>query len=210
VKTGIYARVSTFEQTAENQLQELRRYVQARGWEPVEYVDEGVSGSRESRPALDRLLNDARRRRLDAVVVWRLDRFGRSLRHLILTIDELHALGVAFISLTEGLDATSPAGKLQLHILGAISEFERGRIVERVRAGLARARAQGRRLGRPKAPVPVDRLATVTDLSNADAARALGVSVSTVKRWRRAQKTLLRPDSLSPRIADDSGTAHVT
>src|ERR1700751_6400854 len=95
------------------------------------------------------LLADARRRRFDVLVVWRLDRLGRNLKHLITLLEELQALGIAFVSLNEGIDATTPAGKLQMHILGAIAEFERARIAERVRAGLVRARAQGKRLGRP-------------------------------------------------------------
>src|SRR5207253_408998 len=111
-------------------------------------VDRGVSGSKDRRPALDVLLRDARRRRFDVLVCWRLDRLGHNLKHLITLLDELQTLGVAFVSLSEGIDATTPAGKLQMHVLGAISEFERGRIVERVRAGLARAKAQGKRLGR--------------------------------------------------------------
>lgn len=118
-------------------------------------VNRGVSGAKDRRPALDQLLADARRRRFDVLVCWRLDRLGRSLKHLITLLDELQALGVAFVSLAEGIDATTPAGKLQMHILGAIAEFERGRIQERVRAGLARARAQGKRLGRPRRqPIP--------------------------------------------------------
>jgi hypothetical protein len=100
------------------------------------------------------------------------------------------ALGIAFVSLGEGIDATTPAGKLQLHILAAIAEFERARIQERVLAGLARARAQGKRLGRPKARVPLDRLLAVAALPNTDAARALSVSLATIKRWRKAQKSL--------------------
>jgi DNA invertase Pin-like site-specific DNA recombinase len=144
MKAAIYARVST---VVQNQLQELRRYVEARGWTAAEYVDRGVSGAKDRRPALDRLLADAKRRRFDVAVCWRLDRLGRSLKHLISLLDDLQSLGVAFVSLAEGIDATTPAGKLQMHILGAIAEFEKGRIVERVRAGLARARAQGQRLG---------------------------------------------------------------
>src|SRR5712671_3010348 len=101
------------------------------------------------RPALDQLVTDARRRRFDVLVCWRLDRLGRSLRHLITLLEELQALGIAFVSLNEGIDATTPAGKLQMHILGAIAEFERARIAERVKAGLRRARADGKRLGRP-------------------------------------------------------------
>src|SRR6202795_2111815 len=145
MKAAIYARVSTVDQEPENQLQELRRYVEARGWTAKEYVDRGVSGAKDRRPALDQLLTNAKRRRFDVVVCWRLDRLGRNLKHLITLLEDLQALGVAFVSLAEGIDATTPAGKLQMHILGAISEFERGRIRERVLAGLPRARAQGRR-----------------------------------------------------------------
>src|SRR3954463_8050128 len=157
MRCAVYARVSTLDQEPENQLQELRRYVEARGWLAVEYVDRGVSGAKERRPALDQLLADAKRRRFDVLVCWRLDRLGRSLKHLITLLDELQSLGVAFVSLAEGIDATTPAGKLQMHILGAIAEFERGRIRERVLAGLQRARAQGKRLGRPKSRLPIER-----------------------------------------------------
>src|SRR6266568_4876642 len=185
MKAAIYARVSTVDQEPENQLQEIRRYVEARGWSAVEYVDRGVSGAKDRRPALDQLLADARRRRFDVVVCWRLDRLGRNLKHLITLLEELQALGVAFVSLAEGIDATTPAGKLQMHILGAIAEFEKERIRERVLAGLQRARIQGRRLGRPRAVVPVERIRTVSGLPIDDAARALRVSRSTLKRWRR-------------------------
>src|SRR5437899_8992700 len=189
MKAAIYARVSTVDQEPENQLQELRRYVQARGWTAAEYVDRGVSGTKDRRPALDQLLTDAKRRRFDVVVCWRLDRLGRSLKHLITLLDELQALTVAFVSLAEGIDATTPAGKLQMHILGAIAEFERERIRERVLAGLQRARREGKALGRPKGALPLDRLATVASLSLTDAAATLGVSRSTLKRWRRGQKS---------------------
>src|ERR1700681_167654 len=154
MRAAIYARVSTFDQEPENQLQELRRYIQARGWTAAEYVDRGVSGAKDRRPALDRLLALGRRRRFDVLICWRLDRLGRNLKHLITLLDELQALGVAFVSLAEGIDATTPAGKLQMHILGAIAEFERDRIRERVLAGLQRARAQGKRLGRPRKARP--------------------------------------------------------
>src|SRR5450759_2529078 len=150
MKAAIYARVSTFDQEPENQLAEVRRYCEARGWTAVEYTDKGVSGAKDRRPALDQGISDARRRRFDVVVCWRLDRLGRNLKHLIALLEDLQVLGVAFVSLAEGIDATKPAGKLQMHILGAIAEFERDRIVERVKAGLARARAQGRKLGRPQ------------------------------------------------------------
>ena len=127
LRAAVYARVSTYDQEVENQLGELRRFVDARGWEAREYVDEGISGAVEQRPALDELVRDAKRRRFDVLVCWRLDRLGRSLKHLITLLDDLQALGVAFVSLAEGIDATTPAGKLQMHILGAISEFERAR-----------------------------------------------------------------------------------
>src|SRR5438309_8421534 len=171
MKAAIYARVSTIDQEPENQLQELRRYVEARGWTAAENVDRGVSGAKDRRPALDRLLADARRRRFDVVVCWRLDRLGRNLKHLITLLEELQALGVAFVSLAEGIDATTPAGRLQMQILGAIAEFERGRIRERVMAGLRRARSEGRQLGRPKASVPRDRVAAVDGMPLDAAAR---------------------------------------
>jgi DNA invertase Pin-like site-specific DNA recombinase len=181
-RVAIYARVSTLDQQPENQLLELRRYAEARGWRVVaEHVDHGISGAKERRPALDALKADAKRRRIDAVLCWRLDRLGRNLRHLILLLDELQALGVAFVSLAEGIDATTPAGKLQLHILGAIAEFERERIRERVRAGLARARSQGRTLGRRRAVVPP--VAVPKGLTVRAAAEAWGVSKSTAARW---------------------------
>src|SRR5580765_4797971 len=132
MRAAIYARVSTFDQEPENQLQELRRYVAARGWTAVEYTDRGVSGAKDRRPALDDVIRDAKRRRFDVLVCWRLDRLGRNLKHLITVLEEFQALGIAFVSLAEGTDATTPAGKLQMHILGAIAEFERSRIAERV------------------------------------------------------------------------------
>ena len=191
MRAAIYARVSTLDQHPENQLAELRRYVAARGWDAaVEYVDHGVSGAKESRPALDRLVKDARRRKFDVVVTWKLDRLGRNLKHLITLLDDLQALGVAFVSLNEGIDATTPAGRLQMHVLGAIAEFERSRIVERVRAGLARARAQGKRLGRRAYDIASERFDAVDHLSLRDAATALGVSRSVVHRFRLSRKPL--------------------
>jgi DNA invertase Pin-like site-specific DNA recombinase len=191
MRAALYARVSTLDQEPENQLQELRRYVEARGWTAQEYVDHGISGAKDKRPALDQLVRDAKRRRFDVLVCWRLDRLGRNLRHLILLLDELHAVGVAFVSLAEGIDATTPAGRLQLHVLGAIAEFERARIAERVKAGLGRARAQGRKLGRPERVIGEDVLASVRGLSTRAAAIKLGVSPATAHRWL-SQKTPLK------------------
>ena len=183
MKVAIYARVSTFDQEPENQLQELRRYAEARGWSGQEYVDRGVSGAKDRRPALDALVSDAKRRKFDVLLCWRLDRLGRNLRHLVTMIEELQTMGIAFVSLGEGIDCTTPAGKLQLHILAALAEFERARIQERVKAGLARARAQGVRLGRPrKARATVE----VPGGSVRAAARTWGVSKSTAARWINA------------------------
>ena len=180
-RAAIYARVSTLDQEPENQLAELRQYITARGWTAVEYVDHGISGAKARRPALDRVIQDARRRRFDVLVCWRLDRLGRNLKHLVTLLDELQALGVAFVSLGEGIDCTTPAGRLQLHILAALAEFERSRIAERVQAGLARARKQGTRLGRPRLTRPPMHLPK--GLTVRQAAGAWGVSKSTAARW---------------------------
>ena len=190
MKAAVYARVSTLEQEPENQLQELRRYVEARGWTGQEYVDRGVSGSKDRRPALDELVRDAKRRRFDVLVCWRLDRLGRNLRHLILLLDELQALGINFVTLAESIDTTTPAGRLQLHVLSAISQFERDRISERVRAGLQRVRTQGKRLGRPERHVPEKVLSPVRGLSVREAARKLGVSPATAHRWLSQKSSL--------------------
>jgi DNA invertase Pin-like site-specific DNA recombinase len=183
---AIYARVSTFDQEPENQLAELRRYSSARGWASREYVDRGVSGAKDRRAALDSLLKDARRRKFDVVVVWRLDRLGRNLKHLVLLLEELQALGIAFVSLAEGIDATTPAGKLQMHILAAIAEFERARIAERVRAGLARVRASGKHLGRPAVCLNVSQIHETAHVSIRVAAGSVGVSRSVLHRARVA------------------------
>jgi DNA invertase Pin-like site-specific DNA recombinase len=186
---ALYARVSTMDQTCENQLLELRAYCAARGWQVRrEYVDTGVSGSKDRRPALDDLIADARRRRFGVLVCWRLDRLGRNLRHLVTLLEELRELGIGFVSLGEGIDLGTPAGRLQLHILAALAEFERSRIQERVRAGLARAKRQGIRLGRPAETLPLDRLAAVRGLSVRQAAKVLGVSRSTAQRWLTASQ----------------------
>ncbi|HZT76406.1 MAG TPA: recombinase family protein [Vicinamibacterales bacterium] len=181
---AIYARVPTLDQEPENQLAELRRYIDARGWAAAEYVDRGVSGTKDRRPALDQLVRDAKRRRFDVLVCWRLDRLGRNLKHLIMLLDDLQALVVAFVTLGEGIDTTTPAGRLQLHVLSAISQFERDRLAERVRAGLARARAQVK-LGRPRRYVDPQRFLSLMAVSQREAARRLGVPRSTLQRLRK-------------------------
>ena len=146
---ALYARVSTADQNCEVQLGALRDYAQ--GMEAVEYVDEGVSGARARRPALDDLLADARRRRFNSVVVVKLDRLARSVRHLTQMVAEFDAWGVDLVVLDQGIDTSTPTGRLLFHILATIAEFERDLIRERTRAGIAAARRRGKRLGRPRA-----------------------------------------------------------
>jgi DNA invertase Pin-like site-specific DNA recombinase len=150
---ALYARVSTLngQQDPEMQLSELREYAVRRGLTVYnEYIDQGVSGSKESRPALNQLMSDARRCRFDAVLVWKIDRFGRSLKHLVNSLADLSAYGIAFISLRDNLDLSTPSGRLMFQIIGAMAEFERALIQERVKACLRNAKAKGRRIGRPK------------------------------------------------------------
>ncbi len=163
-RAALYARVSTAngQQDPELQLSELREYVARRGWEIAEiYTDNGVSGSKDSRPALNRLMADAGQRKFDTVLVWKLDRFGRSLRHLINALAELEARGIAFVSLRDNLDLGTPSGRLMFQIIGAMAEFERALIQERVRAGLRHARSKGKRLGRPTIVVDHSRIASL-------------------------------------------------
>jgi DNA invertase Pin-like site-specific DNA recombinase len=161
IRVALYARVSTLNnQDPEMQLSELREYARHRDLQITEeYIDQGVSGCKESRPALNRLMADACRRRFDAILVWKIDRFGRSLKHLVNSLAELAALGVAFISLRDNLDLSTPSGRLMFQIIGAMAEFERALIQERVRAGLRNARAKGKRLGRPRVTVDASRIA---------------------------------------------------
>jgi DNA invertase Pin-like site-specific DNA recombinase len=158
---ALYARVSTVNhgQDPEVQLRELREFCQRRRFEiAVEYVDKGISGSRERRPALDQLMVICRKRLVDAVVVYRYDRFARSLRQLVLALEEFRALGIDFISLHEGVDTSTPNGRLVFGIFASIAEFERELIRDRVRSGLAAARAKGKRIGRPRVPVDALRI----------------------------------------------------
>ena len=164
MRTALYARVSTSDkgQDPEMQLRELREHCQRRGWTIIgEYVDVGISGSKDSRPELNKLVADAHRRKLDALLVWKLDRFGRSLKHLVNSLAEFEALGVAFISLKESLDLTTPAGRLMFGVISAMAEFERDLIRERVKAGIANRRAKGFRVGRKPIILDAGRLATM-------------------------------------------------
>ena len=155
-RVAIYARVSTADkgQSPEMQLRELQEYCERRGLQITgEYTDVGVSGAKDSRPELNRLMTDAKHRRFDAVCVWKLDRFGRSLRHLVNALADLESLGVSFISLKDNLDLSTPSGRLMFQIIGAMAEIERALIQERVKAGLRNARAKGKKLGRPRVAI---------------------------------------------------------
>jgi DNA invertase Pin-like site-specific DNA recombinase len=150
MKAILYARVSTTDkQDPEMQLAELREYTSRRGWELCGAFVDRTSGSRESRPALDEVMSLCQQRKTDVVIVWKLDRLGRSLKHLVNILAEWETLGVAFISLRDNLDLTRPSGKLMFHVIGAMAEFERALIQERVKAGLALAKKAGRCGGRP-------------------------------------------------------------
>jgi len=174
-RVALYARVSTLNgQDPELQLSELREYAARRGWTiSGEYVDQGVSGAKESHPELNRLTADAHRRVFDAVLVWKIDRYGRSLKHLVNALADLSAYGVAFVSLRDNLDLSTPSGRLMFQIIGAMAEFERALIQERVRAGLRNARAKGQKLGRPR---------RIADSSKVAALRASGVSWRAISR----------------------------
>jgi DNA invertase Pin-like site-specific DNA recombinase len=171
------------------QLEELRAYCKRRGWEIAgEYVDIGISGAKERRPALDRLLVLCRKRSVDAVVVYRYDRFARSLRQLVNALEEFRALGIDFVSLHEGVDTSTPNGRLVFGIFASIAEFERELIRDRVRSGLASAKAKGKRLGRPRVIVDSDRIATLrrAGMSWAKIGETLGVGEGTVRRTAQA------------------------
>lgn len=194
MRCAIYARVSTSDQSTEMQLEELRTYAGHRAFEIVEeFVDVGQSGSKDRRPALDRLMVAVHERRVDVVLVWKLDRLGRSLRHLVNVLAEMEARGVALVSLRDNLDLSTPAGRLMFQVIGAMAEFERSLIVERVKAGLSAARRRGVRLG--GRPVLVNhrkvRDLASKGLSTRAIAAEVGASQATV--WR-----IIAADSQAP------------
>lgn len=176
LRVALYGRVSTLDkgQDVNLQLNELREYSTRRNWHVAgEYVDNGVSGAKESRPELNRLMADAKKRRFDVIAVWKLDRFGRSLKHLVMTLADLESLGIVFVSLRDGFDLSTPSGRLMFQIIGAMGEFERNLIRERVRAGMAHARAKGRKLGRARVHV---------DMAAVEARRGKGESLRAIAR----------------------------
>jgi DNA invertase Pin-like site-specific DNA recombinase len=194
VMAAVYARVSTLHhgQDPAMQTRELVEYCQRRGWEIFDcFVDEGVSGKKDSRPELNRLMADAHARRFDVVVVWRFDRFSRSVSHLCRALETFHALKIDFVSMMEQIDTTTPAGTFVFHVLAAVAQSERQTTVERVRAGLRNARAKGKRLGRPTKRVDVDKINALraTGHSWRSTADVMKLSVGTVYAAARSQHT---------------------
>lgn len=193
-RAALYLRVSTVDQHPETQLHELRRFANQRGFEIVEeYTDHGVSGTKARRPALDRMLKDAHRHHFDVVLVWSCDRLARSTKHFLQVLDELNDLGIQFLSQREAIDTDGPLGRAIVVIVSAVAELERSLIVERVRAGMRRAKLDGRRIGRT--PLDVDREAIVRD-------RLTGLSLTDVgKKYRVSRATVCRLVNESRRIA---------
>lgn len=158
-RVGIYARVSTRDQTTENQLLDLRKHCEARGWQIVaECTDNGISGAKDDRPQLKAIMNLARKRKLDILLVWRFDRFARSLTHLVNSLEELRRLGVDFVSYQESIDTSTPQGRMVFGVMASLAEFERALIQERIKAGLRRAKAHGKQAGPHRAGVNMDTL----------------------------------------------------
>jgi len=186
MRAAIYARVNTANngQDPTMQTRELMEYCERRGTVAGEYVDIGISGTKESRPELDRLMADAHRRRFDAVVVWKFDRFARSVSHLLRALETFRAQGIEFVSFSEQLDTSTPAGKMVFTVLGAVAELERGLIVERVKAGLRNARAKGKTLGRPRKVLDTKRVVALRTqgIGWKRIAADMGVGVGTLYR----------------------------
>ncbi len=191
MKVAIYARVSTANngQDPTVQTRELEEYCQRRGWKVAgQYVDVGISGSKEKRPQLDRLIADAHHRKFDAVIVWKFDRFARSVSHLLRALETFKALGIEFVSLSEQVDTSTPTGKMVFTVLGAVAELERSLIAERVRAGLRNAKAKGKKLGRPRIAVDAARVARLRaqGASWREISRELGLGKGSVQRAFRS------------------------
>jgi DNA invertase Pin-like site-specific DNA recombinase len=184
MRIGIYARVSTKDQSCELQVRDLRAYCQARGFDLVrEYVDVGQSGAKDSRPELNKLMDDARKRQFDAIVVWRFDRFARSTKHLLTALEEFRSLGIQFISYQENIDTSSALGQALFTIVSAVAQLERDLIRERVTAGIRNARANGKKLGRPRSTVDRDRILQLKAQGHSlrQIATTLGIGYGTVR-----------------------------
>src|SRR6202035_4330664 len=184
MRIGIYARVSTRDQNCEMQVRDLRAYCMARGFDLVrEYVDVGQPGAKDSRPEFNKLMDDARKRQFDAIVVWRFDRFARSTKHLLLALKEFRALGIQFISYMENIDTSSALGQALFTIVSAVAQLERELIRERVTAGIRNARTNGKTLGRPKSGVDSERILQLRAQGHSlqQIATNLGVGYGTVR-----------------------------
>ena len=194
MRAAIYARVSTHNgQDPTLQTRELEEYCGRRAWEIAgEYVDTGVSGAKDSRPELNRLMADAKRRKFDVVLVWKLDRFGRSLRHLVNALADFESLGIAFVSLSDNLDLSTASGRLMFNIIGAMAEFERALIVERTRAGQLAARTRGVRIGRPPVIASATVVASLREQGRSWTQIASQLEISSSSA-RRLAKSLLAP-----------------
>lgn len=200
MRAAIYARVSTNNgQDPTVQTRELREYCQRRGWHIAgEYVDAGVSGAKERRPQLDALLAVCRKRLVDAVVVYRYDRFARSLRQLVNALEEFRSLGIEFISLHEGVDTSTPNGRLVFGIFASIAEFERELIRDRVKSGIAAAKSKGKRLGRPRVGVDAAKIARLRDSGASWSAIACQLELSTGTAKRAYYRLSKNPSSGGP------------
>ncbi len=210
VRAALYARVSTtgHGQDVGLQLDELRQVAAQRGWTVArDYVDAGVSGAKTSRPALDRLLADAREGRVDVVAIWKLDRLARSVSHLLELADSLNAWGVGLVSVRDAhVDTTTPAGRFTLQILGAVAELERSLIRERVVAGVRRAQAAGKHCGRPKVEMDLRPALAMLDQGHGlkTTAKALGVSRATLRRRLEEGGAWPRPEGVQKSAADEA------
>lgn len=207
MRIALYARVSTKDQSCDLQLRDLRTYCAVRGFEAAhEYVDVGQSGAKDSRPELDKLMDDARKRKFDAILVWRFDRFARSTKHLLLALEEFRSLGVQFISYNENIDTSSPLGQALFTIVSAVAQLERDLIRERVSAGIRNARAKGRKFGRPVRAVDRGRILEMRaeGQSLRRIAESLGVGYGTVRERLKIseRKTPGKKDHESPPIKD--------
>jgi DNA invertase Pin-like site-specific DNA recombinase len=187
MKVAVYARVSTAGngQSPEMQLREMREYCARRGWDLFgEYVDSGIGGTKDRRPELDRLMEDAHKRRFDVVAVWKFDRFARFVTHLLRALDTFRALGIEFVSLSESLDTATPTGRMVFTVLGAVAELERSLIVERVKAGMRNAKAKGKLVGRPKVNVDAKQIASLRQAGGSwsEITRQTGLTKGTAQR----------------------------
>jgi DNA invertase Pin-like site-specific DNA recombinase len=207
MRAAIYARVSTTNhgQDVTLQTRELQQFAVARGWEIAgEYVDAGVSGTKDSRPELNRLIADAHKRRFDVVCVWRFDRFARSVSHLLRALETFKSLEIEFVSFSEQMDTSTPAGKMVFTVLGAVAELERSLIVERVRAGIRNARAKGKRIGRPprtflspEARKSIAEAYWCRKISFRELAKTFNTSIGTVQRCALAYQKVFAAAAVS-------------